>query len=152
MRRPHIVLDTNVLVSALLFGGPPREILDMIIAGAVTCSLSLPILDELKDVLQRPKFGFSSQQALAVVEELSALGAIVDPAGSISVIRADPNDDRILECALEARADVIVSGDAHLLELGRHEAIRVLSPSEFLGMMREGPPGSRGRRRRKRRA
>ena len=152
MKRPHIVLDTNVLISALLFGGPPREILNMIVAGAVDCSLSPPILDELKDVLQRPKFGFSSQQAMAVVEELSALCTIVGPFERISVISADPDDDRILECALEARADIIVSGDAHLLELGRHEGIRILSPSEFLRMMREGTPSPGGKRRRKRRA
>ncbi|OHB80557.1 MAG: putative toxin-antitoxin system toxin component, PIN family [Planctomycetes bacterium RBG_16_55_9] len=73
MKRPHIVLDTNVLISALLFGGPPREILERIVAGAVDCSLSPSILDELKDVLQRPKFGFSFQQVMAVVEELSAI-------------------------------------------------------------------------------
>ncbi len=150
MKRPHIVLDTNVLVSALLFGGPPREILDMIVARAVNCSLSLPILDELKDVLQRPKFGLSSQQAMAVVEELSAQCTIVDPFERISVISADPDDDRILECALEARADTIVSGDAHLRELGVHEGIRILSPSEFLRMMQEGTPTPKGRRRRKR--
>jgi putative PIN family toxin of toxin-antitoxin system len=152
MKRPHIVLDTNVLVSALLFGGPPREILDMIGAGTVNCSLSPPILDELKDVLQRPKFGFSSQQAVAVVEELSALCTIVSPSERIAIISADPDDDRILECALEARADTIVSGDAHLLELGRHEGIRIVSPSEFLRMMQEGTLTSEGRRRRKRHA
>jgi uncharacterized protein len=124
----------------------------MVVAGAAHCSLSLPILDELKDVLQRPKFGFSSQQALAVVEELSALCTIVSPVERISVVSADPDDDCVLECALEARADIIVSGDAHLLELGRHEGIRVLSPSEFLRMMREGTPNSGGRRRRRRQA
>jgi putative PIN family toxin of toxin-antitoxin system len=152
MKRPHIVLDTNVLVSALLFGGPPREILEMVVARAVNCSLSPPILDELKDVLQRPKFGFSSQQAMAIVEELSVLCTIVSPFERISVIGADPDDDRMLECALEARADAIVSGDAHLLKLGRHEGIRILSPSEFLRMMREGMPNSGGKRRRKRQA
>ena len=151
MRRPHVVLDTNVLISALLFAGPPRAILEMILAGAIDCSLSLPILDELRDVLHRPKFGLSSEQAMAVVEELSALCAVVGPSEQVSAVRADPDDDRILECALEARADIIVSGDAHLLELGRHEGIRILSPSEFLRMMREGMPGPGERRKRKRR-
>jgi putative PIN family toxin of toxin-antitoxin system len=150
MKRPQVVLDTNVLVSALLFGGSPRKVLDMIIAGAVNCSLSLPILEELKDVLRRPKFGLSSQQTMAVVEELSTLCAIVSPSERIRIISADPDDDRILGCALEARADLIVSGDAHLLKLGRHEGVRILNPSEFLGTMREGAPSSRGRRRRKR--
>jgi putative PIN family toxin of toxin-antitoxin system len=150
MKRPHIVLDTNVLVSALLFGGPPREILNMIVAGAVNCSLSLPIFDELQDVLQRPKFGFSSQQAMAVVEDLSALCTIVNPLEQIGVIGADPDDDRILECALEARAGIIISGDAHLLDLGVYGGIRIMNPSEFLQMMREYMPVPKERRRRKR--
>ncbi len=150
MKRPHVVLDTNVLISALLFGGPPRAILAMILAGSVDCSLSLPILDELRDVLHRPKFGLSSEQAMAVVEELSALCAIVGPSEQISAIRADPDDDRILECALEARAGIIISGDAHLLDLGVYEGIRIMNPSEFLPMVQERTPTPKGRRRRKR--
>jgi putative PIN family toxin of toxin-antitoxin system len=152
MKRPHVVLDTNVLISALLFGGPPRETLERIVAGAVDCSLSLPILDELRDVLQRPKFGFSSQQAMAVVEELSTLCAIVSPSERISVIRPDPDDDRVLECALEAQADTIVSGDAHLLELGKYRGIHILNPSEFLRTMEKKEPPAKRRRKHKRSA
>jgi uncharacterized protein len=152
MKRPHIVLDTNVLVSALLFGGPPREVLDMVVARAAHCSLSPAILDELRDVLQRPKFGFSSRQAIAIIEKLCASCAIISPLTRIGVVRADPDDDRLLECALEARADVIVSGDAHLLELGKHEGIRILSPSEFLRMMRQRARSPRGKRGRPRQA
>ncbi len=149
MKRPHVVLDTNVLISALLFGGPPRAILAMILAGSVDCSLSLPILDELRDVLHRPKFGLSSEQAMAVVEELSALCAIVGPSERISAIRADPDDDRILECALEARAGIIISGDAHLLDLGVYKGIRIMNPSEFLKMLQESTPTPKARQRRK---
>jgi len=150
MKRPHLVLDTNILVSALVFGGPPREILNMIIAGAVNCSLSLPILDELQDVLQRPKFGFSPQQAMGIAEDLSTLCAIVNPLEQISVIGADPDDDRILECALEARARIIISGDAHLLDLRAYEGIRIMNPSEFLQMVRERTSTPKERQRRKR--
>ncbi len=150
MKRPHVVLDTNVLISALLFGGPPRTILGMVLAGSVDCSLSLPILDELRGVLHRPKFGLSSEQVMAVVEELSALCAIVAPSDQINVIRADPDDDRILECALEAQAGIIISGDAHLLDLRAYESIRIMNPSEFLQMVRERTPTPKGRQRRKR--
>ena len=150
MRRPHVVLDTNVLISALLFAGPPRAILEMILAGAIDCSLSLPILDELRDVLHRPKFGLSSEQAMAVVEELSALCAVVGPSEQVSAVRADPDDDRILECALETRASIIVSGDAHLLDLGEYKGIHIMNPSGFLQMVRERAPIHKRRRRRKR--
>ena len=150
MKRPHVVLDTNVLISALLFGGPPRAILEMILAGAVDFSLSVPIFDDFTDVLHRPKFGFSSEQAMAVVKELSGLCAIVGPSEQISVIRADPDDDRILECALEARAGIIISGDAYLLDLGVYRGIRIMNPSEFFQTALERTPTPKRRRRRKR--
>ena len=146
MKRLHVVLDTNVLISALLFGGAPRAILEMIIAGSVGCSLSSAILDEFRDVLQRPKFGFSSQQALAIVEELCSLCEIVSPSLKVSVVKADPDDDRVIECALEAKAGIIVSGDAHLLELKTHKGIRIMSPGDFLGLARRGDQTTRGRR------
>lgn len=140
MKRPRIVLDTNVLVSALLFGGPPREILNLIVVGAVDCSLSSSILDELEDVLQRPKFGVPSREARALVEILSVLCTVVSPSEQISVVRADPDDNRILECALAAGADVIVSGDAHLHELAVYEGIRIVNPSEFLSVVGQNRP------------
>ena len=149
MKRLHIVLDTNVLISASLFGGPPREILGLIVTGVVDCSLSPSIFDELKNVLQRPKFGLSPEQAMAIVEELSTLCGVVVPARRIRSVCADPDDDRILECALEARADTIVSGDARLLELGTYEGISILSPSEFLQTMRRRVRGAEKRRKRK---
>ncbi len=149
MRRPHIVLDTNVLISASIFGGLPREVLGLIVAGTIDCSLSLPILDELKDVLQRPKFGLSTQQAMAIVEELSTLCRVVAPSRRVRSLCADPDDDRILECALEARADAIVSGDVHLLELGVYEGISIVSPSEFLQTMKSMQAAKRKRKRRR---
>jgi putative PIN family toxin of toxin-antitoxin system len=150
MKRAHVVLDTNVLISALLFGGHPRQILDTILAGTVDCSLSVPILDELTGVLQQPKFGFSSRQAMAVREELSTRCTIVHPSERIRAVDADPDDNRILECAVAARADIIISGDVHLLRLRVHRSIRILSPSEFLWTMGEGALPSKGKRRPKR--
>lgn len=150
MKRPHVVLDTNVLISAFLFGGAPREIVEWIIAGAVDCSLSPAILDEVRGVLKRPKFSLSPRQAMSIVEELGSLCEIVNPSASIRRVIADPDDDRVLECAIEARADAIVSGDTHLLELGKYRGILILNPSDFLRAMRENTLVARRRRRRKR--
>lgn len=148
MKRPHIVLDTNVLISALLFGGVPRDVLRLVITGDVICSLSLPILDELRDVLRRPKFGISLQQAMTIIEELADLCAMVSPCEKVHVIDADPDDNRILECAIQAQANTIVSGDAHLLALGSYKGIRILRPTEFLEAVRTGRSRSRTRKRR----
>ena len=132
MKRDRVVLDTNVLISAVLFNGPPRAILELVIGGAVYCSLSLDVLDELRDVLERPKFRFSPEQAFQVIEELHAVCDIVNPAIRLNVVTADPNDNIILECALESKADVIVSGDQHLLAIAEFRGIQIVSPSDYL--------------------
>jgi len=147
MKRPRIVLDTNVLISAMLFGGVPREILNLVLSGKITCSLSQPIIDELLNVLQRPKFGLSLQQAVAIAEELSDLCTIVSPEERVQVIADDPDDNRIVECAMKAKAAFIVSGDAHLLALGAYKDIRILSPSEFLQLIASTTGEGRKRRR-----
>ena len=103
MKRTRIVLDTNVLISAILFGGLPRRVLEKVISGEIDCTLSFAILDELRDVLQRSKFGFSPEQTIAIIDELHAICEIVNPARRIRTIKADPDDNRILECAIEAR-------------------------------------------------
>lgn len=132
MNRPRVVLDTNVIISAILFGGIPRHVLEMIIAGKIECTLSPAILEELTAVLQRPKFGFPQEACLQLVEELRGICDIVTPARTINAIKADITDNRIIECAVEARAGYILSGDAHLLKLGRFKNISILTTAEFL--------------------
>lgn len=132
MTRPRVVLDSNVIISAFLFGGPPADILAAAADGSVECFTSLPILDEVRDVLQRPKFGLSSAQALALVGELRELLQLVTPTGKVRMIAADPDDDMVLECAAAANADLIVSGDSHLLDLRQWKDVRVLSPAELI--------------------
>lgn len=137
MRRPRVVLDTNVLISAILFGGPPRKVLAMVVAGRIDGLLSVPILDELKGVLQRRKSGFSPAQALRVVEELHGLCTLVDPTSTIDEITSDEADNRVLECTVEGRADFVVSGDRDLLRLGVYRGIQILSPRDALKPLRE---------------
>jgi putative PIN family toxin of toxin-antitoxin system len=125
-------LDTNVLISAIVFGGQPRTILEMVIACKVRCVLSFAILDEVRDVLQRPRFGFTPEQAITVVDELRGLCDILNPARRIRTIKADPDDNRILECAVQAQADTIVSGNTHLLRLKQFRGISIVTPADFL--------------------
>ncbi len=135
MERTRVVLDTNILISAIVFGGLPRKILEMAIASNVNCFLSFAILDELRDVLQRSKFGFSPQQAVTVIDELQDICEILNPPRRIRTIKADPDDNRILECAVEAQAMCIISGDNHLLELGKYREIHIYSPADFLATL-----------------
>ena len=149
MKRQRIVLDTNVLISAVLFGGPPRDVLELVISGAVDCSLSLPILDETREVLRRPKFGFSPEQAFQLLEELHAICDVINPTARVQVVASDPDDNMILECALESNADVVVSGDHHLLDLVVFSGIHIVTPSNYLATIKnkiELPKGSSVRR------
>jgi len=132
MTRHRIVLDTNVLISAILFGGKPRKILELVISGSIECFLSIAILEELKNVLYRPKFGFSPEVCLQLIEEVRGICSIVTPSLYLDVISADPDDNRVLECAMEAKADFIVSGDPHLLMLCEFEHIQIVSPAGYV--------------------
>lgn len=132
MPRQHVVLDTNVIISAILFGGKPKAVMALVISGTVSCSLSRPILDELTAVLQRPKFGLSGLACLQILEQLHGICHIVSPQIPLEVITEDPDDNRILECAVSANADFIITGDPHLLRLQSFEGIRIMRPAEFL--------------------
>lgn len=132
MRKPRVVLDTNVLISAIIFGGPPRKILQMIFTGSITGCLSMPILEEMIAVLRRRKFGFSAEQSMHIMEELHGLCEMVSPDSEMNAVPQDPDDNRILECALAARADFIISGDSHLTAMGQFNGIPIMPPSMFI--------------------
>jgi uncharacterized protein len=127
-----VVVDTNVLVSALVFpGGVPEQVYRLGIEGRITLVTSPPLLAELGRVLT-DKFGWQDDYVGAAVAQLVRIGGIVEPVEGISVIADDPDDDRVLEAAQAAGAAVIVSGDRHLLNLGRWGEVAILSPAAFL--------------------
>jgi uncharacterized protein len=132
-----IVLDTNVLISAIVFGGKSRKILEAVIRGELMFFLSEDILDELGAVLQRPKFGFPAEVIRTTFSELHTIGTIVTPSKRIFEIQEDPDDNRIVECAVEGSANYIVSGDTHLLNLREYQSIRIVSPDEYLVILSE---------------
>ena len=132
MTVPSIVLDTNVLISAIVFGGRPREVLEKVISGAFTMAISTEMLDEFQGVLEGKKFRYPGAIVRTIVNELLAVSELVRPMMKVQVIKTDPTDNRILECALESRAACIVTGDRHLLELGQFEGISILDVAAFL--------------------
>ena len=130
----RLVADTNVVVSGLLWKGPSRRLLDFARSGAVTLFTSPELLAELLDVLQRPKLERRLEQAGVSPWELVAgygvLARLVTAPRRPAVVLEDPDDDRVLECAVACRAELVVSGDQHLLELSEHEGIPVLPARE----------------------
>ena len=127
----RVVLDTNVLVSALLWRGAPYRCLLAIQAGLSDLVLSPPILDELEGVLLK-KFGHTPETAREAIALLSSLASLVDVPGLLRVVSDDPADDKFLETAQIGRADYIISGDRHLLALGARSPIPVLTARAFL--------------------
>ena len=128
----RVVFDTNVLVAALVFpGGHGEAALRRIIEERDELVLSKPILDELLGVLAR-KFSRDAEELAHVAVFLGELATVVRPARRLKVLKDDP-DNRVLECAVAGRANVIVTGDRALLTLGEFRGVRVVSLRDYLG-------------------
>lgn len=135
----RIVADTNTVVSALLWGSAPRQVLDAARAEQLQLFTSAELLVELKDVLQRPKFAqrlaLAGTSAHELVLGYAAGATLVQPAEIEPVIVADPDDDAVLACAVAAQATIIVSGDSHLLDLQHYQDIVIIRAAELLARM-----------------
>jgi len=131
--RPKLALDTNIWVSAFLSHGPPSEIVQMAEDGLVHVFASLEMLDEINRVLQYEKIiGIlkrSRTRSSTVMGTIARLASIVDVKTEVHVVVEDPSDNHVLACAKEAHAQFIVSGDRHLLALGRYGNARILTLS-----------------------
>lgn len=132
------VLDTNVLISALLFpGGPPDLVFRAAVKGQYELVLSSFIIRELRRVLEK-KFGYTSEEAGDVAKFIESTAvAIVEPSDVPEIIAEKKADNEILACAMEAGADYLVTGDLkHIYPLHNVGRARIVSPSEFLGILR----------------
>jgi putative PIN family toxin of toxin-antitoxin system len=132
----RIVLDTNVVVSALLWGGKPFQLLEAAIEGDVMLHTSPELLAELREILARPHLasrlsglGSSIEEALDLYTRLAQSAS---PAQVPRVVADDPDDDHVIAAAVASDADLLVSGDRHLLGVANHGSIRVVSPAEAL--------------------
>jgi putative PIN family toxin of toxin-antitoxin system len=128
-----VVLDTNVYISALLRGRKPEIVLRLSSAPFKRYDLytSQEILKELDRVL-REKFLWPAENRELETRRIFEWADLVKPTKAISAIPNDESDNRILECAVKAKADFIVSGDGHLLNLKEYEGIRIITPAQFL--------------------
>lgn len=135
-----IVLDTNVMISALLSAeGPPAQIMNLWEAGAFDVASSAPLLDEVKRVLGYDKIkkhlGLTLEDIDRLLSGWRKISIFVEPEEELDLVEDDPDDNRVLECAVAADADYIVSGDHHLLDLGEYRGIEVLPPAGFIVLM-----------------
>lgn len=131
----RVVADTNTVVSALLWGGLPAELLAAAREQRITLCTSATLLAELEDVLGREKFAARIARVGGNVERLvsgyRALATLVRPA-TLEPTARDPDDDHVLACAVGATAQLIVTRDRDLLDLGLFREIRILSSREAI--------------------
>jgi putative PIN family toxin of toxin-antitoxin system len=132
MDKEKIVVDTNILISALGWDGKPRALFMRILDGKHELILSRKQFIEIKRVLDYPKFGFSPEQKDCFLKILLRISALVETKIELDIIKEDYSDNMLLECAIEKKAKYIVSGDRHLRKLKNYKGVKILTASEFL--------------------
>ena len=127
-----VVLDTNVFVSGVFFGGPPYEILEAWRDGKIQFLLSPAILEEYQRVMRELAVQFPEIEVEALIDFIIVHSEIILPAPLPPVIQTDPSDDKFLECGVAGEATCIVTGDKHLLKLLSFKGVSILKPREFV--------------------
>ncbi len=130
-----VVLDTNILISSIFWRGLPYEVTLNALKKNYSLCLSTKILNELEEKLNL-KFKFPEEKIKAHTGILREYGKIIEPTIKFDVVKQDPDDNMILECAVSCNADYIVSGDQHLLKLKEFRGIKIVTAKEFLEIIK----------------
>jgi len=128
---PKIVIDTNIYISAIFWGGKPRSVVDLGCNGQISIFTSSQIENEINKKL-KTKFGLSDEEVAQILLDFSTFTLPIKASRKITVIDDDPDDDKFIECAVASRAGFIVSGDKHLLNLKEYKGIKIMKAGDFL--------------------
>lgn len=135
----NFVFDTNILISGLLWDGNEAFLIEKAEGKEIKLFTSHPILKELEEVLKREKFSKKLKGGRNTVEKavakIALMATLVESGRRINIVKEDPADNRVLECAVAAGASAIVSGDHHLLRLATFEGIEILTALEVMNKM-----------------
>jgi uncharacterized protein len=129
---PRVVIDTNVIVSALNFGGKPKAVLELARKNRIQNITSPFIINEVEKVLTQ-KFGWQMEVTREIISDFQNFSCVVDPLETLEVINYPP-DNRILESAVAGGAEYLISGDRHLTDLKTFGRIKIVTPTEFLAI------------------
>lgn len=134
--KPRVVIDTNVFISAFIFGGKPLEIIRLLLKGEIEVYISPFIVNEIVRIF-REKFAWEESKIEEILEMIKTKTIEVYPNFRVSIISGKDDDNRILECALEGKVNYIISGDKrHILPLREFEGIKIVSVNEFLKIIK----------------
>ena len=132
-----VVLDTSVLISALLFRGELSKLVELWQKRKIMPVISKDTFQELRSVLEYPKFSLSQEEINKIIEdEILPYFEVVEVTKEIKGVCRDPADDKFISCALSASAGYIVSSDKDLCELNRYRSVRIIAPSDFLKIVK----------------
>jgi len=132
----NVTADTNIYISALVFAGVPRQFLKEAEAGRFRLAISDAIRGELQGVL-RDKFSWAEAEITETLSLLAGCTTLVEPTQMLNVVPDDPDDNRVIECAVAAGSRFIVTGDGDLLRLGSYGNIKILKAAEFLKLVED---------------
>lgn len=132
----RIVLDTNITISAFFWKGYPRTIYDLAKEGKVTLLSSIKIETEFIRVLAYSRFGLIPNEIHPIVNNLRKYVHFIEVKSKVDIVQEDPTDNIFLECALDGKADYIISGNHHLLNIGDYKGIQIIRAKDF--MIKEG--------------
>lgn len=127
---PRVILDTNILISALVFGGKPEQIYNLVLEKQITTVTSNILIAELIEILNK-KFNFNFERIQQLERIIKKHFVIVYPSEVIRIVR-DEDDNRVLEAAIEGKCDYIITGDKDLLDLEVYKKIKIFTPNQFI--------------------
>ncbi|MDR2069393.1 MAG: putative toxin-antitoxin system toxin component, PIN family [Spirochaetaceae bacterium] len=131
-----IVLDANVFISSFFWGGNPRIVLKRVIAGIDELFVTKEILDEIYDVIRRPKFHADEDKIDYFINSIEEIANKIVPKRQIKNGSRDKTDNKYIECGITANVDYIISGDIHLLELKKYGKIKIITARNYLEIMK----------------
>lgn len=129
-----VVLDTNVLISGIFFGGPPRAVLDAWAAGRFELMMSPSMVDEYVRTCDRLAASHQDLEYQSILASLIGHGTLVPDTTASESITADPDDDKFMLCAHGSGA-IVVTGDHHLLDAAGWQGVQVMKPRDFLDFL-----------------
>lgn len=140
----RVVYDSNIYISGIFWRGVPRRVLELARQGKVRVSISLPILSEISRTLLGRKFGLSEAEVDRILRDILSYTERCTPREKLDVVKADPDDNKVLECAVESRAGYVVTNDHHLTDLREYRGIKMMRADDFLRICKErGLPGNK---------
>lgn len=136
MLKPIVVLDSNIYISSTFWDGGPYIIAKKAIRQEIIVFTSSHIIKEIRNVLRRD-FNLQTQEICDIMDSFAHFTHTIEPKEKFDIIKDDPPDNRILECAVASKAIFIISYNKHLLNLKEFKGIKILTPKDFLDLIRK---------------